>query len=105
MIFNNRRFNFTSLLLASVAVFLFIGTASGQTNEFTYQGKLSDSRMSSTTYDFKFSLCDSLAADCAAMPLATQEITGVPVSGGVFTVKLNFSATLFDGSNRWRLPF
>ncbi len=34
-------------------------------------------------------------------PLATQQIFGVPVSGGVFTVKLNFPAMNFDGSDRW----
>ena len=71
-----------------------------QTAEFTYQGKLSDSGTPSLTYDFEFRLCDSLAADCTA-PLGTQQRPGVTVSGGVFTVKLDFGAAVFDGTNRW----
>lgn len=74
--------------------------ALGQTTEFTYQGKLTDSGTPSATYDFEFRLCDSAAADCTA-PLATQQRLGVTVSGGVFTVKLDFGAAVFDGSNRW----
>ena len=72
---------------------------SAQTNEFTYQGKLSDSGTASAAYDFEFRLCDA-AADCPT-PLETMQRTGVAVSGGVFTVKLNFDAANFDGSNRW----
>ena len=70
-----------------------------QTTEFTYQGKLSDSGMPSATYDFEFRLCDS-PTDCS-LPLEMQQIAGVPVSNGVFTVQLNFTATSFDGSDRW----
>lgn len=88
------------LFLAFVAVILFAGATFGQTSEFTYQGKLTDTGTPSATYDFEFRLCDSLADDCTA-PLAVQQISGVPVSGGVFTVKLDFTAANFDGSDRF----
>ncbi|MDQ3089081.1 MAG: hypothetical protein M3Q78_10870 [Acidobacteriota bacterium] len=75
------------------------GAAFAQTTEFTYQGKLTDTGTPSATYDFEFRLCNS-ATDCTT-PLATQQRLGVPVSGGVFTVTLDFGATNFDGANRW----
>ncbi len=85
--------------LALMLVCLTANIALAQTNEFTYQGKLADSGTPSATYDFEFRLCAS-ETECAK-PLATQQRLGVPVSGGVFTVKLDFAAANFDGANRW----
>ena len=81
-------------------IFAFAVSISAQTTEFTYQGKLTDTGTLTATYDFEFRLCNSLAADCTT-PLATQQKSGVPVSGGVFTVTLDFGAANFDGTNRW----
>ena len=81
-------------------LFLFAASVVSQTTEFTYQGKLTDAGTPSATYDFVFRLCDSLAGDCTT-PLATQQSSGVAVTGGVFTVSLDFGAAVFDGSGRW----
>lgn len=97
MIHKNLRRQLFSVLFSIV---LFAVSIAAQTTEFTYQGKLSDSGTPSATYDFEFRLCDSLAADCSA-PLALQQVSGVPVTSGVFTVRLNFGAGAFNGSNRW----
>lgn len=86
--------------LATVLIFAFAVSASAQTTQFTYQGKLTDTGTPTATYDFEFHLCNSLAADCT-VPLAAQQIPNVPVSGGTFTVKLDFGPANFDGSNRW----
>lgn len=90
------RNTFYILLLAFICTF----TVSAQTTEFTYQGKLTDTGTPSATYDFEFRLCDSSAADCT-LPLAVQQISGVAVSSGVFTVTLDFGAGIFDGADRW----
>lgn len=88
------------IIIGLMLVCLSASAAFAQTTEFTYQGKLTDLGTPSATYDFEFRLCDSAAADCT-VPLATQQRLGVTVSSGVFTVKLDFGATVFDGSNRW----
>lgn len=73
----------------------------GQTTEFTYQGRLLDSSMPPTgTYDLQFSLWDTLADGTQIG--TTQTMTGVAVSGGIFTVKLDFGPTAFsDGGTRF----
>src|SRR5688572_23882497 len=81
------------------AIFILACAASAQTTEFTFQGKLTDTGTPSATYDFEFRLCDS-ETDCTT-PLAVLQRLAVPVSNGAFTVKLDFGAANFDGSNRW----
>src|SRR5688572_11259588 len=81
------------------AIFIFACAASAQTTEFTFQVKLTDTGTPSATYDFEFRLCSS-ETDCAT-PIASQQRLGVPVSSGLFTVKLDFGANAFDGANRW----
>jgi hypothetical protein len=85
------------MLLVLTAVSVNFGFA--QTNEFTYQGKLSDGAAAANgNYDFQFELHNSLSS---TTPLASATLTGVTVANGIFTVKLNFAATLFDGTNRF----
>jgi Chaperone of endosialidase len=85
------------MLLVLTAVSVNFGFA--QTNEFTYQGKLNDGTMAANgNYDFQFELHNSLSS---TTPLASATLTGVTVANGIFTVKLNFAATLFDGTNRF----
>ena len=82
-------------------VIILAAAVAAQTNEFTYQGKISDAGMQAAAYDFEFRLCDSEANSCSP-PLATSVQNAVPVtSGGVFTVKLDFGAANFDGSDRF----
>lgn len=72
---------------------------SAQTTEFTYQGRLLDSSLPPTAnYDFEFSLWDSLANGTQLG--TTQTKTGVAVSNGIFTVRLDFGNE-FPGSARF----
>ena len=72
---------------------------SAQTSEFTYQGKLTDSAGTFASYDFEFRLFDVATGGTA---LGTIQRPGVQVSGGVFTVKLDFGgSSTFRGSERW----
>lgn len=78
--------------------------AAAQTNEFTYQGKLTDTGTPSPTYDFEFRLCALETDPCTGMVLLeTKERLGVSVSNGIFTVKLDFLASHFTGADRFLL--
>ena len=68
--------------------------AQAQTTAFTYQGRLTDGTMAANgTYDLGFALYD---ADTGGNLIGTA-ITrpNVTVSGGIFTVQLDFGATAF----------
>jgi hypothetical protein len=91
----------TKLFTTSVLLYfvLFAHAAFGQSTEFTYQGRLLDSNLPPTAnYDFEFSLWDSLVAGTQAG--TTQTVTGVAVSSGIFTVRLDFGAN-FPGAARF----
>jgi len=91
----------------SLAVWLFLGlltgplilAASGQGTVFTYQGRLTDgSGPANGSYDFRFRLAaDPLGNNFVAGPVLTN---AVAVSGGLFTVALDFGS-VFTGSNYW----
>ena len=87
------------LVLISAMIFALSIFAAAQTTEFTYQGKLADTGTPSATYDFQFKLCSTLAASCDSSP--TNEKTGVAVSGGIFTVNLDFGETSFSGADSY----
>lgn len=86
------------LFSALFSITLFAVSMAAQTNEFTYQGKLSDAGMPSATYDFEFRLCNAEAV-CAA-PLQTKQRLGVAVTSGAFSVRLDFDAVHFNGDDR-----
>jgi hypothetical protein len=67
----------------------------------TYQGQLKDGSGNaiSATCDFTFNLWDALSG--GAQVGAPLDQTGVVVSGGLFTVQLDFGASAFSGSARW----
>jgi hypothetical protein len=71
-----------------------VGTA------FTYQGRLSDGGIAPTgSFDLQFRLFD---ASAAGNPVgSTVTLPSVMVTGGHFTIKLNFGASAFTGSARW----
>lgn len=73
--------------------------ASGQGTAFTYQGRLTDgSGPANGDYDFRLRLAaDPLGNNLVAGPILTN---AVPVSGGLFTVTLDFGS-VFTGSNFW----
>ena len=89
------------ILLTTQLIFIFSLSAFAQTPAFTYQGRLNDSGAAQPTnglYDFRFDLVDA-----ANNPVgATQTLTGVQVTNGVFTVQLDFGSDPFTpGSNRY----
>jgi len=99
MIFNNRRFNFTSLLLAFVAVFSFVGVTSAQTTVFTYQGKLTDNGTPQAIYQMEFRLFGSAVGNDQIGTTITNG--NVAVNQGAFTVQLDFGAAAFPGADRF----
>lgn len=71
-----------------------------QSSAFTYQGRLhANGNLANGTYDFRF----RLAAEAAGNNfLGSPWITnGVLVTGGLFTVGLDFGAAHFTGADRW----
>ena len=75
-----------------------VNFTAAQTNEFTYQGKLTEGGMApSGNYDFEFRLYDAAAGGTL---LGTQTRSGVPVSNGIFIVSLDFGAQ-FSGAARF----
>jgi hypothetical protein len=79
-------------------------TSRAQTTSFTYQGKLSDGGGPATSvYDFQFTVWDALSGG-AQQPQpspVTVTKTNVAVSGGIFTVQLDFGASAFPGADRY----
>ncbi|HLM61223.1 MAG TPA: hypothetical protein VK308_10490, partial [Pyrinomonadaceae bacterium] len=73
--------------------------AAAQTNEFTYQGRLTDNGIAANgSYDMRFALYNG-----AEVPTAIQVISrnAVQVTNGVFSVVLDFPASFFSGTDRW----
>jgi hypothetical protein len=91
--------------IRSLALFLFVlaptAFAAALGNEFTYQGRLQDGAGPATaSYDMQFKLFDSLANPTGQVG-STVPKPGVAVTGGLFTVSLDFGASAFDGNGRW----
>jgi hypothetical protein len=87
-------------MLALLAILLGAGAVCSQTPSFTYQGRLNDGgNPANGNYDLRFSLFDSL--NNGTQIGSTQTIPAVTVSGGVFTVQLDFGAGAFPGASRW----
>jgi len=86
------------LPLAVITLLAFNAHAQG--TAFTYQGRLNDSGGSANgSYDFRVRLAsDAVGNNFVTGPLLTN---GVPVSGGLFTLMLDFGAGIFTGSNYW----
>jgi hypothetical protein len=70
------------------------------TTAFTYQGQLTENgNLVTGTYDMTFALFDALAS--GIQQGSTITTNSVAVSGGLFTVTLDFGAAAFPGANRW----
>jgi hypothetical protein len=84
-----------------LVVAAFVLTVKGQTTIFTYQGRLTDGALPANgTYQMQFSLYDAAAVGTQQGSTITN--TAVAVSGGVFTVQLDFSSAPFAaGADRW----
>src|SRR5512139_4106196 len=103
---------FLSLRLAgpvmALAIALVAGLATAKepqpegplTTAFTYQGRLTDDSGApiNSSCDFQFTLWDDPLGGSQVGPLL--EPAGVVVTGGLFTVQLDFGA-VFDGTALW----
>src|ERR1700687_892303 len=87
-------------LLALITLLLWAGAARAQNSAFTYQGRLTDSdNPANGNYDLQFALFDSLAAGTQIG--STLSLSNVAVSGGVFSLSLDFGVNAFPGANRF----
>jgi hypothetical protein len=92
---------FGRLIFLLCVMFFFKSLLFAQASAFTYQGRLNDGSVTATgQYDFQFKLFDALASGTQIG--STQTITNVQVTGGVFTVQLDFGASAFQsGADRY----
>ena len=93
-----------SICLAFVLLCLSAGIVAAQQpvgTAFTYQGKLTGSGGAplNGSYDMQFKLFGASAGSNQIG--STVNLSGVAVSNGLFTVKLDFGTEAFDGSARW----
>jgi len=85
-----------------VLLVLWSGSLSAQalTPTFTYQGELSESGSAADgAYDFRFRLFD--AASGGAQVGSQVTVSAVAVSGGLFSVPLDFGPAALSGDRRW----
>ena len=69
---------------------------------FTFQGRLQENGASANgVYDFRCQLYDAM--EFGALVSATITNAAVPVSNGLFTVSLDFGASVYNGQERWLL--
>ncbi|HUI27336.1 MAG TPA: hypothetical protein VL403_14740, partial [Candidatus Kryptonia bacterium] len=87
--------------LAFVWIVLSAGATLGQqTTVFTYQGQLTDAgQPANGNFDLQFALFDNTSAGTQIGSTLTR--ASVAVSGGVFTVQLDFGVNAFPGANRF----
>jgi hypothetical protein len=91
----------TLVLVVQMTIVLIIGTnrAFAQITSFTYQGHLNDSGGSANgNYDLRFTVYDALNGGA---PVGTSEDVPATVTGGLFTVTLDFGSNVFTGAPRW----
>ena len=96
---SQRSIQLCTILLCTLVLACATQTVLAQTGAFTYQGKLNDGgNPANGNYDLQFKLYDALTGG-AQIGMRTR--TDVPVSGGVFTVQLDFAAGAFGGPDRF----
>jgi hypothetical protein len=67
---------------------------------FTYQGRLTDvGNQANGSYDFQFTLIGAASGGNSIGAAVTR--SSVPVTGGIFSVLLDFGASAFAGNARW----
>ena len=90
----------SALITLSLFLLLSAAAAHAQTTSFTYQGRLTDSNNPANgNYDLQFALFDNSSGGTQIG--ATQTVSTVSVSGGVFTVQLDFGVSAFPGASRF----
>src|SRR5258705_7950186 len=90
----------TAVLPLLLFVVSAVTTTQAQTTVFTYQGRLTDAGSPATgAYDLQFKLYDAVTGGSQIGAIAT--VDDVAVSGGIFTVTLDFGAAGLPSGNRW----
>ncbi len=92
----------STLVLAILALAVAAGSAHAQAlgSAFTYQGQLEEADSPATgLYDFQFCVYDVPAGSSPL--LCAPEFADVPVDQGLFSVALDFGATMFIGQERF----
>src|SRR5712664_1643614 len=94
----------TSLLLLGLLLSVSAAQAQGPTTSFTYQGRLTDGGApANTNYDLQFTLWDAAVGGTQQPQPAPAPLTktNVAVTGGVFSVLLDFGVSAFPGADRF----
>jgi hypothetical protein len=95
-----RWLNRNRILSAALALLLGAPIVQAQSTAFTYQGKLSQGGTPANgNYDLQFTLFTAPAG--GAQLGATLTYNPVTATAGVFSVALDFGASVFDGAARW----
>lgn len=88
-----------TIFISLIFLCLTTSAAFGQTTVFDYQGRLSDSGASQSTYQMEFRLFGSLGgADQIGGAISNPNVA---VTNGVFSVNLDFGAPAFPGADRF----
>jgi hypothetical protein len=89
-----------SLAWAMVVILFWANLLCAQTTSFTYQGRLTDGgNAASGSYDLQFALFDGSSGGTQIGSTLTR--SAVAVSGGVFSLQLDFGVTAFPGADRF----
>jgi len=89
--------------LVAVLVLLTLSAAArAQTTTFTYQGRLVENGVPATgLFDFQFTLYDTSTVGTGTAQGPAIVVGSVQVSGGLFTVPLDYAAAGFPGADRF----
>src|SRR5947208_4993728 len=93
-----------SFALSFVVLLLFAGAVNAQTTSFTYQGRLTDGGApANNNYDLQVTLWDAVVGGTQQPQPAPAALTktNVAVTGGVFSVLLDFGISAFPGADRF----
>lgn len=85
---------------AALGALALTASAAGQSSVFTYQGQLTDDGSPANgSFDMRFELFDAPVA--GAQQGGTLCSDNVSVTDGLFTVQIDFGASVFNGADRW----
>lgn len=89
-----------SCIFATLSALLFASPLLAQGTAFTYQGRLNnDANAANGIYDVRFAVHDS--ADAGSVIAGPITNAATVVSNGLFTLTLDFGASVFNGAQRW----
>ena len=94
-----RSIQLCTILLSALVLACATQSVLAQTAVFAFQGKLSaGGNPANGNYDFQFKLYDALTGGAQ---IGVRTRTDVPVTGGAFTVQLDFAVGAFSGADRF----